>query len=97
MIAFACAHCSQSLTVQDEWAGRPAQCPGCKQPLTVPGEHWSGELPVTWLVASTDARWVPVPSPWMPPPAAGPDPVVTALRVTRAPSTTRTWPERPPP
>ena len=36
MISFACSHCRQSLTVKDEFAGRTAKCPGCKQQLTVP-------------------------------------------------------------
>src|SRR5437868_621782 len=36
MIAFSCAHCGMKLKVKPEFAGRSANCPTCKQPLTVP-------------------------------------------------------------
>jgi serine/threonine protein kinase len=36
MIAFSCSHCGMKLKVQDQFAGRPAKCPTCKQPLVVP-------------------------------------------------------------
>ena len=36
VIQFACLNCAQKLTVKDEFAGRNASCPTCKQPLVVP-------------------------------------------------------------
>ena len=39
MIAFACPQCSQKFQVKDEFAGRAAKCPACKQPVVVPRRH----------------------------------------------------------
>jgi hypothetical protein len=37
-ITFACPHCSRSISVRSEWAGRKATCPGCQQNLVIPAE-----------------------------------------------------------
>jgi hypothetical protein len=36
MIAFSCSHCGMKFQVKDEFAGRAAKRPACKQPLVVP-------------------------------------------------------------
>jgi len=46
MISFACSHCHQNVTVKDDFAGRTAKCPGCKQPLTVPARENLATHPV---------------------------------------------------
>ena len=37
MIKFRCALCEQKVGVPDEYAGKQVKCPGCGQPLQVPG------------------------------------------------------------
>lgn len=39
MIDFTCRHCGWILRTEDKHAGMPAQCPKCKQKVTVPGER----------------------------------------------------------
>ncbi len=36
MISFSCSHCGMKLKVKPEFAGRSANCPTCKRPLTIP-------------------------------------------------------------
>jgi serine/threonine protein kinase len=36
MIAFSCSHCGMKFRVRPEFAGRPARCPACQEPLVVP-------------------------------------------------------------
>ena len=35
-IKFSCPHCKKALNVKDNWAGKKAQCPGCKQVVAIP-------------------------------------------------------------
>ena len=37
MIAFSCSACQKKLSVKDELAGKKGKCPGCGQPVAVPG------------------------------------------------------------
>jgi hypothetical protein len=35
-IKFSCPHCRKALSVKDHLAGKKAQCPACKKPITIP-------------------------------------------------------------
>jgi hypothetical protein len=37
-IKFSCPHCRKALSVKDHLAGKKAQCPACKKPLTIPAD-----------------------------------------------------------
>src|ERR1700722_6880686 len=39
VIQFACSTCAQKLSVKNEFAGRHACCPTCKQPMVVPSAN----------------------------------------------------------
>jgi hypothetical protein len=38
MISFACPACNKQLKVTDEPAGKKGKCPGCGQPVVIPGK-----------------------------------------------------------
>ena len=37
VIAIQCAHCGRALKVTGDFAGKRVKCPGCAQPISVPG------------------------------------------------------------
>jgi len=43
-IRFTCSHCSRSLTVKDELAGKRGRCPHCKQVIVVPASRATGPV-----------------------------------------------------
>jgi predicted Zn finger-like uncharacterized protein len=44
-IAVNCPHCSAAFNVKDEYAGKRAKCPSCKEPLTIPGVGDTVKMP----------------------------------------------------
>jgi len=61
-ITFACPHCSRSISVRSEWAGRKATCPGCQQNLVIPVASPQPASVVEAMPAAPDPAVPPVPA-----------------------------------
>src|SRR5438094_4752476 len=75
-IKFSCPNCAKSFTVKDQLAGKRANCPACKKPLSVPKPSAASAAPPEMHVEDMAAAAL------MDAPAAPPPPVAEAKTVT---------------
>ena len=50
---FSCPACGKTLNVRDEYAGKKARCPGCKEVLTVPHSPEAADAATEQAVSET--------------------------------------------
>jgi len=54
-VKFNCPSCGRTLNVKDEYAGKKARCPGCKEALTVPFAPEAAEAAAAQPAAAASA------------------------------------------
>jgi pSer/pThr/pTyr-binding forkhead associated (FHA) protein len=87
-ITFHCA-CGQSITVADQFAGKMGRCPGCKNPVQVPGP---GGAPAAPPMGTPGAQPRPVPR-VTPPPVSAPS-LARSTQNAAPPRTTQKQPQQ---